>query len=164
MTAERDPIAVKDPCRVTSPPSPGASDLAGLGSHLPSPPPEIRVQHYEADAHQNNAAASCLNASLGYGSAVGWGDLARSTAGQLSNVNRSEEPKISARLRSDSLSPSSEGQRRGAPAVDESSFDNTLDILSDNDSFRLPIRRGSFRPADAPIEKEVHYYGSDIDV
>jgi hypothetical protein len=164
MTAERDPIAVKDPCRVTSPPSPGASDLAGLGFHVPSPPPEIRVQHYEADAHQNNGAASRLNASLGYGSAVGWGDLTGSTAGQLSNVDVSKEPKISARLRSDSLSPSREGQRRGDPAVDLSSFDNTLDILSDNGGFRLPTRRGSFRLVDAPIEKEAHDYGSDIDV
>jgi hypothetical protein len=33
--------------------------LASLNSHVPLSPPEIRVQHYEADAHEKDGAASC---------------------------------------------------------------------------------------------------------
>jgi hypothetical protein len=163
MSGSCDSVAVSGSARrATTPPRPGPSDLAGLGSHLHSPPPEIRVHEHEADkalSLGDNEAAYAGNAASNYGSAVQYGDLVKSTNRQLLEVRRSRKNGASGRRRNDS------GTLEGGGPVSYLSSISGLGTESEGDALDASLtRRSSFRSAGSVAENDLHHKKSGFDV
>jgi hypothetical protein len=150
----------------TTPLASGASDLAGLGDHLNSPPvPKIHIQDDADEARLlwTNKVACALNDPLDYDSAVLHGTSAADIPSALLEANPLAEDGISQRSRSDSLSPvSSHNKLRGAPLGSFSSHDGVEIDLDGHDLVAQLTRRRSF--GGPPLEDEEHLHGSDLDV
>lgn len=150
---------VESASRTTAPPAPEASDLAGLGSHLNPPLPEIYIHDLEAQSHRRNKSSHQLNASLNIGSA-GQDDSFVDTTGD----GQSAEHGTSKRSRSDSLQPGSDNKKRGGTVAGFSLPTDGVQLPVRSDGFGSPVRRASFSPMETSIEVEEHDYGSDLDV
>ncbi|KAH3940985.1 hypothetical protein HBI81_151500 [Parastagonospora nodorum] len=149
-----------NPRHATTRPAVGATDLAGLGSHLQSSPPEIRVDEQGLDHTQSlesNGLALDFNARLGL---HGPTDDSENSPSQLSPVERSREHRASTRGRSDSFFLGSYSDTGSGACIESSSCG--VETESEGDEAATPlIRRCSFVSTNPIFEDEEHNNASD---